>query len=147
MITYQPESVIDIQPQLLSLVEDHYEELADTSVPLDVDWSKYYQMETIGIYYTLTVRDNGVLIGYIGYIVTPHIRYQSEVFAVADVFYLKPEYRKGRIGIKLFQYAEQEMKRHGVTKIVNHVKLKNDFGKIFEYLGYKPLERSYIKGI
>jgi GNAT superfamily N-acetyltransferase len=62
-----------------------------------------------------------------------------------DIFYIKPEYRQGLTGVKLFKATEEIMKKYGVQRIIMNVKRSNDIGAIFERLGYKETERVYTK--
>jgi GNAT superfamily N-acetyltransferase len=64
---------------------------------------------------------------------------------MSDVLYLAPEYRKGTTGIRLMKTAEEELVKLGVQRIVQNVKLTNDWGSILERMGYKPFERIYTK--
>jgi hypothetical protein len=43
------------------------------------------------------------------------------------------------------QCAEEELKRLNVQRIVQNVKVTNDWSKILERMGYKPFEYIYTK--
>ena len=47
----------------------------------------------------------------------------------------------------MFKHAETALRGKGVTKVINKVKLHFDVGKIFERMGYLPIERVYAKGL
>lgn len=85
------------------------------------------------------------MVGYQVYIVTPHLHYKSSLTALSDVLYLAPEHRQGTTGIRLMKAAEEALVKRGVQKVVQNVKLKNDWGLILERMGYSPIERIYAK--
>lgn len=92
-----------------------------------------------------TARLDGELVGYQVYIITPHLHYKSSITAMSDILYLAPEHRLGRLGLKLMQHAESELKARNVQRVIQNVKLSNDWGRILERMGYKPFERIYAK--
>ena len=65
--------------------------------------------------------------------------------AFEDLYFVSKEYRKGRIGIRLFQYAEKVLKERGFNRIVMHTKIHLDNSKLFEYLGYKFTDKIFTK--
>jgi len=93
----------------------------------------------------ITCRNDEELIGYIIFTITPHLHYKSCITAYEDIYFIKKEYRKGRIGIKLFQYAEKVLKERGINRIVMHTKVHLDNSKLFEYLDYKFTDKLYQK--
>jgi N-acetylglutamate synthase-like GNAT family acetyltransferase len=58
---------------------------------------------------------------------------------------VKKEFRKGRIGIRLFQYAEKVLKERGVQRMVVNTKIHLDNSRLFEYLGYKMTDKVFTK--
>ena len=92
-----------------------------------------------------TARDGSILVGYQIYFVMPHMHYKNSLTAMSDVLFLAPEHRKGLAGILLMKSAEKELVKLGVQRIIQNVKLANDWGSILERIGYKPFERIYTK--
>lgn len=124
----------------------HYEELCVVKdFELNPDYAAYKRMCDAGMLRCITCRCDGELIGYIIFIIQPHLHYMSCKTAFEDIYFVKKEYRKGRIGIKLFQYAENVLKGIGVDRIVMHTKVHLDNSKLFEYLGYKMTDKIFTK--
>ena len=124
----------------------HYEELCVTKdFELNPDYDAYKRMCDAGMLRCITCRCDGELIGYIIFVVQPHLHYMSCKTAFEDIYFVKKEYRKGRIGIKLFQYAESVLKDIGVNRIIMHTKIHLDNSKLFEYLGYKLTDKLFTK--
>ena len=124
----------------------HYDELCVTKeFPLDPDYDAYRKIADSGNLVCVVCMDDNEVVGYIVFIVQPHLHYKSCLTAFEDIYYVKPEYRKGRIGIRLFQYAEKVLKSAGVNRIIMHTKIHLDNSRLFEYLEYKHSDKLYTK--
>jgi GNAT superfamily N-acetyltransferase len=145
-IVYEDVNGLDFLNELEQVFPEHYEELCVTKeFPLEPDYEAYRRIGQAGMLRTVTCRADGVLIGYIVFIVSPHLHYKSCATAIEDIYFVKKEYRKGRVGIRLFQYAEKVLKDRGVKRIVMHTKVHLDNSKLFEYLGYKWTDKVFSK--
>jgi len=128
------------------LFPDHYEELCVTKeFDYEPDYDAYKRLAQAGMLRCITCRNDADLIGYIIFFVSPHLHYKSCITATEDLYFVKKEFRKGRVGIKLFQYAEKVLKDRGVQRIVMHTKVHLDNTKLFEYLGYKQTDKVFSK--
>jgi len=146
MITYSEEDCTVFFQELAPLLPIHYEELCVTKdYELEPDYVAYDNLYKAGCLRAVTCRSDGELIGYIIFIVQPHLHYRSCITAFEDLYYVKKEYRKGRTGIKLFQYAEKALKDGGVNRIIMHTKIHQDHSRLFEYLGYKNTDKLFTK--
>ena len=68
------------------------------------------------------------------------------------MFWLDPVYRLGWTGIRMFKETEKMLKETGVKMVFVHTKLhfeadRGTIGKLFDRLGYKPVETVYSKFI
>lgn len=147
MITYQVERWNDIAEQFEPFIEPHWRELGldHQDVPVDLYWEKYAELDNLGVLHVVTVRDDGVMIGYHISLVMVMLHYKSTLHAVVDLYYLKPEYRQSKIGLEMFRFAEESFKKLGVVKIINGTKLHLNHEKLFLGLGFKPTETIYTK--
>jgi hypothetical protein len=148
-LTFQRERLADVRKEVEPLLVRHWDEIAlnKDTVPLDPDWDMYLRIEEAGFVCAITARRDGVLVGYVNYIISRNLHYRSLLVAEGDIFWLAPECRKGTAGIRMLRCAEGVLKEGGVNKIVNKVKLHFDIGVLFERMGYKPIERIYAKMI
>jgi len=146
VITYQEEAYSKCIDELKAIYPEHYEELAvEKSVPLEPDYETYLLLEKLGKISLITCRKDNELIGYIMFFINTHMHYKSCKVAHEDIYYLMKPYRQGRIGIKLFQYAEQAMREKKIDRIIFGTKVYLDNSKLFEYLGYRFYEKLYTK--
>ncbi len=146
ILTYEDVNGLDFLYELEQIFPEHYEELCVTKdFPLDPDYDAYRRLAQAGMLRCITCRMDADLIGYIVFTIQPHLHYRSCKTAFEDIYYVKKEFRRGRIGIKLFQYAERVLKEHGVNRIIMHTKIHLDNSRLFEYLGYKHTDKLYTK--
>jgi len=140
MIEYRIEPFTDeIIVELQYLIELHYAELTlhKEVVKLDPDWDKYKHLAKLGMIAFITARDDGKLIGYSLFFVSPHIHYKNNIMANNDVIFLHPAYRQGRTGIKLLYKCEEVLQAMNVDKIIWHIKFAKDFRNILYRMGYE----------
>jgi N-acetylglutamate synthase-like GNAT family acetyltransferase len=147
MITYQTETYVDILPELKHLIPLHYDEIATDKdvIPLDPNHDTYITMEEEGMLHVCTARDDGQMIGYFITFVMNHLHYQTTMFGKVDVYFVHHDHRKNGVGLTLFKYHEDEMRRLGVKKLMNVCKLHKDHTPLFESLGYKKFEVVFAK--
>jgi len=147
MITYQMEKMATAIPEMLGIFPEHWEEIAlnKETIKLDISLEEYQNLEDSGKLHLVTVRDDGKLVGYYVGFVTFHMHYKSTLMGFTDIYYLQKEYRKGFTGVKLFKFVEKSMKDRGVKVMSAGMKLHHDNGKLFEFLGWKEIERTYQK--
>lgn len=146
MITYTTTTVQECFEEIQKLFENHYEELSVTKqYKLNPDYDVYLQNS--GRIRVILCKDDEAIIGYIVFFVAPHLHYKDCLMAIEDIYYLKPEYRKGTVGIKMFKYAEKHLKSLGINLIKYSTKTHLDNTKLFEYLGCKFIEKVFIKEI
>jgi len=145
-LIYEDVNLLEFLPEFEKLLPEHYEELCVTKeYPIEPDIEAYKAFADAKMLRTITCRADGELIGYIIFTVNRHMHYRSCITAFEDLYFVRKDYRKGRVGIKLFQYAEKVLKQFGVNRIVMHTKIHLDNSKLFEYLGYKWTDKVFTK--
>lgn len=149
MLTFKEEPLNDVIEEIPTLLKCHYEEVAldRNAIPLDPDWNQYCKLDELGFLSIVTAREGRELVGYYAAFVMPHMHYKASLTAACDLFYLKPEYRKGRNPLRLFQAHEKAMKARGVQRIYTMHKLHvNNIGNMLtKLLGYRHIENVYTK--
>jgi len=147
-VEFKRERFQDVYLESKPLLERHWEEIARNKdfIKLVPDVKKYEASENMGILRCLTARENGILIGYAVYFVTPHLHYSNNLWAFCDIIWIAPEHRKGMLGIRLIRFVEQFLKDEGVHVIHTIAKLAHPaLGKILGHLGHNPIETVYAK--
>ena len=146
MITYEIGNAKECFDDISRLFQDHYSEISLLKdYDLRPDYSKYFAIHQQDNLKVILCKDEQKIIGYIIFFIGKHLHYIDCLLASEDIYYLKPEYRKGRIGIKMFKFAEQYLKSIGVNMIRYGTKVHFDNSSLFEYLGYSLTEKVYTK--
>ena len=144
MMTFNVENFTDIAHELPPLFQKHFDEIAldKERIPLAPNWEYYLAVDKSGHLFVLTARDGERLVGYFFAIVGLGTHNVRSVMAKTDMYFLLPEYRKGMAGFKFIKTA---MERLTFDKMVIQTKISNDYGRIFERLGFTSVETVYTK--
>lgn len=147
MITYQVERWNDIATQFEPFIEPHWQELGldHQDVPVSLDWASYKALDDGRHLHVVTVRDNGAMVGYHISVLKTMLHYSTTLHAIVDLYYLKPEYRHDKTGLRMFQFAEDRFRELGVVKIINGTKLHLYHDKLFLGLGFTATETIFTK--
>lgn len=147
MITTQLECFETSLPEFQPLFPLHWEELAlnKDKVPLDPQYDIYIAREQKDELIFATMREDGEPIGYFIGFIAPGLHYQTCLTCIMDIFYIHPDKRKGRAGIKLFQFVEKELRNRGVDRWFVGSKCHADASPLFEYLKFNRVEVFYSK--
>lgn len=146
-LTYQVENWSDVIEEIKPYFFAHWQEVGVSHTPPDPDYEHYKELEGQGSLHVVTVRDNKKLVGYLVTFVTRSLHYKETIYGAFDIYYLAPDYRKGTAGVKLFSEGEKFLKEAGVMRLFAGTKRHKDMGRIFEWLGWNEIERSFTKWI
>lgn len=149
MMTAQLESFREGMSELKALLPGHYDELAldKESVPLDPQYDIYFAREDRGELLYMTLREDSRLVGYFIGFIAPGLHYRTCLTCTMDIFYVHPDHRNGRGGLRLFRSVEKELRRRGVQRWFVGSKTHKDASRLFEALKFRPIETFYSKWI
>jgi GNAT superfamily N-acetyltransferase len=147
-VKFQLESVDKWAQDSPRLARAHWEELGlDLDLPLAPNIAKMKQMEDLGMWKVVSARENGLLVGYLLAVVSPHLHYcTSAPMFMVDAYYIAPSYRRGT-GTKLIRAAEECARTLGAIKIYITCKVHRDHSKLFHALGYRLSDYAFTKRI
>ena len=147
MLTFGVENWAEAKAEIMLLWPLHWEEIANDKerIELAPDVEAYDRLGENGELHIIVARSAGKLVGYHFWFVKPHIHYKTTLMAFTDIFFLLPEFRRGRNGLNLFKFGEKSLKARGVKKLFIGSKLKLDLSTLFAYLGYAKTEVFYSK--
>lgn len=148
-LTAQPEAFAPFLAEVRPLLSKHYEELSlhKGRFPLNPQYDEYLRRDGMGMVLCVTLRSAGELVGYFVGFVAPGLHYADCLTLTTDIFWLAPEHRGRRGGVKLFRAVEAEAKRRGVKLIMGGSKNHKDTSRLFGALGYEPVESWHAKWI
>jgi GNAT superfamily N-acetyltransferase len=146
---YQLEKWFDALPELRPLFSDLWEDVAvdKNRFTAKCDEETYKKLESAGFLHLVTARDEGKLAGYFLMFVLPNGHYLGAGnMAFTDMYYVKPEYRRGNIGLQLFTFMEKTLLERGdVVKCYTSHKLHRDRSLMLKFLGWTPTDLVYSK--
>ena len=146
MITYKVDDWMENLPKFKAMTQAHYDEIEILKeFPLDIDYETYESIYNSKRLVFISAKDGEELVGYIVFFVMPHIHSKNCLTAHEDLYFLKPEYRKGYNGIKMFKFAQEYLKDIGVDLVLYATKFEFDNSSLFRYLGCKPIDKVFTK--
>ena len=151
MITAQVETLADGGlDEIKALLPMHYDELSEhrlAGVPLDPQYDIYLTREALGQVCYVTLREAGILIGYIVSFVAPGLHYKSCLTGTGDIFFVYPDRRGHGAGVILFTAWLEELKRRGVKLAQVGLKVKHlvHARALFEAMGFYEAEIMFWK--
>lgn len=146
-VTFQEEKLGDFLEEMKPLLELHWEEVAafKDKVKFDPNYELYFAIEEVGGLHCVTARNGDTLVGYFISLVHEHLHYQESRWAVNDVLFIHPDYRRGGVAVGMFKYAEDRLRELGVDVMTIHMKTYARFDSLVERLGYDNTEAIYAK--
>jgi hypothetical protein len=147
MIEYKTLSVREFRRESAGILQEHYEELTRNKEIAELlpDWENYERLEQSNRLFTLTVWQDGEMVGYSVFIVGTHLHYKKMGCAFNDVLFLRPSHRQGFTGVKLIRESEKALLKLGVKKIFWRIKYGTTLEKILPRLGYENEEFTVAK--
>jgi hypothetical protein len=142
------ERYADVVGEARPLLERHWDEIARNkeSIKLSPDWVRYAALAERNQLLICTARAGARLVGYALYFIAPQIHYRETMWAESDIFWIAPEFRRPTAALRLFAFAEDQLRARGV--VVMHTRAKNAHpaaGRVLEHLGHEPIETVYAK--
>lgn len=129
-------------------------EIEHEKVPLDVRWPEYRRLEKVGVLRPFYAWDKDRLVGYSVFFLNEPLHHGLTKWAINDLIYLLPEYRRGWSGVRLIRQSEAALRELGAKVISYQVKTKGDLGSkhrrgtvgdLLARLGYTRVEEAWAK--
>lgn len=142
MLNYQCENWMDAKHKmkwLWSLHDQEYNRLRPYKA-MQLNMPVYDQAAENGMLFVVTATSGDKVVGYYYAFIQNHLHHVDSVVAITDTYYLHPDWRKGRNGIRLFQYVKRCLKALGVERIFLNARKDDDKSRIFRYLGYQETD-------
>lgn len=148
MVSIKTETWKAIDGEIEEVAASHWAELALDKLLFqrDLDHERYLKMDELGLMHVVTARDGSRLVGYIICFVMPHMHYKSSgLVALADMYFLLREYRKGGLGLRMFREMERGLKARKVIRAHMSCKVHENHTKLFEGMGWTLTDLTFSK--
>lgn len=147
---YQREEWRNALPELRPLFARLWDDVAidKNRFIAECDEEKYAALDAQKVLHLVVARSGAKLAGFFLCFIWPHAHYLgSGDMAFTDMYYLRPEYRKGNAGIRLFTFMEETLKERGVVKFYTSHKVHRDRSALMKICGFKESDIVYTKVI
>lgn len=136
--TFAQEPIAEVLHEIKPLLWAHFKELSFyPDIPLEPAWDRYAKAEAAEALRIYTARHRGQLVGYAIFTVDFAAHYRSSLQALQDILWVAKEHR-GRYGLGLVRFAEQQLRDEGVQVIRHHVKAAHPaLGELLTRMGYR----------
>lgn len=143
---YAREALADVRAEIAPLLEAHWREIAHyQDILLDPDWEFYAAIEELGRLRIFTARDDGRLVGYGVFFVSPNRHYRASIQAAQDILFVHPDYRGRTCGARLIKFCDEQCRAENIQVIYHHIKAAHDFGPLLIHCGYELVDLIYAK--
>lgn len=135
----------------MPLAHAHWDETVSdkSAMPFDLNPDAYLDLEKAGELRIFTAREEGKLVGYITYKLSPpgcHSATSRRAVCI-DIF-LAPAYRKGRNGINFMRFAQEKLMEEKIDLMVTSLMIDAEAAsRIMIFLGHKPVEVVFTKNL
>ncbi len=128
----------------------HWDEVpfGDFDMELELDHAAYLMAEEQDYArFYLVYNDSDKAIAYMSVFANEMIQHKGLVQAVADAFYVAPDYRKSGVFGTLVEFVEQDLKEHNIRffSLGHNPNTKGRVEEYIEHLGYQKTEVIYTK--
>lgn len=149
MMTAQVESFRKTLPEIIPLLDLHYDQLSlhKGRHELKPRYDIYLAREDAGELMLVTLRRYGCIVGYWITFIAPGLHYQTCLTGQMDIWFIHPAHRVGKAPLILIKAVEKELARRGVHLWFAGEKLHDPCGRLFEMVGMKKVESYYAKWI
>lgn len=147
MSQFQRETLKECQSEIQPVLRnEHWEEVGHyKDIPIDMEWSRYKQIEDAGKLRCYTYREvvnqefnSTILLGYAFYLVDKHLHYKNTLVATQDILYIRKPHR-GR-GEEFLAWTHAQLKSEKVVTVTQHIKPWFDWSPMAQRLGYEKAE-------
>ena len=140
------ELLYECSRELAPLFVRFHAEQGKDGIELDPDWDALLGMTAQGRLRVVTVRDEGVLVGFMLNVIGPALFYKGTLHGSTVAYWLDSIYRTGWFPVKLFRRNLELLKEWGCKRvfIAADIGFKDGrMGKVFERIGYTLHETHY----
>lgn len=150
MIHYRQEDLcIELIREIVPMLAEYYRNtVAKQDIPpYDFEWGQYLTLQNNSMLTVTVARDYDKLIGFTLYVRTYQPHHKTLYIAECDTIAVDMHYRGRGVGRGLYQFTEGVLKAQGVRQIINRYRECYDTKPMFESLGFKAIERVYMKEV
>ena len=113
----------------------------------DPDVERYTMLDDTGMTLALGVFDGDEIVGYTNSLISPSLHYRDVTICQNDAIYLRSDYRRGTLGLRLMRETERLARERGADMIVWHAKPDTNFERVLSRRKYAIQETVYTRAL
>lgn len=114
---------------------------------LNPDWDSYQEHETNGNLLVVAAWDGRDLVGYICALIYQSLHYREEIHCQVDVFYVDPQARRQRAGLRLLNKMRGEAHARGACMLRLHAKPDTQLDRMLRLLNFQVEESLFTEDL
>ncbi len=116
MIVFARERFQDVLAEFVPLARREWEVATEDPrlFPFDPNWEAYCMMEDRDAVRLYTAREDGAMVGHLGYTVHSSLHSRRTRTATSDVMWLEPKARRPGVANRMLAFAEEQLRADGV---------------------------------
>lgn len=136
-----------VTDEIDALLRDMYQHtVASSGIPqYDFDWPRYEQVDKSGMLLLCTIRYDGLLAGFVMYLVVKHPHHRTVDSAECDAIAINHTVRGHGIGHMLYEFAERQLRDRGVQFVTHRYRVCYGVEPVFPKWGFHLEEHVYKK--
>lgn len=145
MYSIQEENTFEVAQEIFPLNLAHYNEVESKAerVPYNVNWNTVKSLFENNLVSLVVARKDGVVIGYFANLIAEDF-FTSRLEAKELGIYIHPDYRGGRLFLKMLSVTEAILRGRGVS--TQYITFKNGHNTLLPLrVGFVPTETTFQK--
>jgi GNAT superfamily N-acetyltransferase len=140
---FQEESFSEALGELIDIMIRNHKETGIYPQALRPDFERMVALESSNNLVLMSVRLEDKIVGYSVFFLDSEIYQCDVVSATQSTTFVDKEHRG--IGLAFIKFCDDILKKRGINSVWRQASGKLDIGKVYEYLGYKFIEKSYLR--
>ncbi len=124
---------------------NHYEMNIYNDLPPNADFERFSALEAQGDLAFMTITYENVVVGYSIFFLDHEIIQKDIKSATQSMVYIDKEHRGMGVGYAFIEFCDDILKKQGINSVWRQASAKFDAGPVYEKLGYKFVEKAYLR--
>lgn len=139
-------AVIFREPNWRDLILDQWIELSPLpDLEPDIDFEAMFAAEAAGYFRVWVARSDGLMIGFIQWMLHRPFAYKGQLWAMDRGYYLDCLSRDTGTAIAMWRTAEAALREMGISVILGHDNVNRPLDPFFKRIGYQKMGSMYLK--
>jgi len=142
---FQAEDLVQNIEDIKILLAQNHEETGAYDLPFNPDYDRYLALAKQNDLAFFTVRQASTkeIVGFALFFLDTEIQQKDIVSATQSLNFIAKQHRGA--GYLFMKFCDDILKKQGVNSVWRQASTKFDIGKIYERMGYKLAEKSYLR--